>query len=424
MVFDNDALREIGFRARQASIELSKTSGHLRNLALLKIADALCDRKDEIIDANFIDIDVAKSNSLSDSMVDRLILNSERIDQISIDVRNVVNLNDPIGRMEDTKILSNGLQVARKRVPLGVIGAIFESRPNVIIDISVLCIKSGNSVILRGGSEAINTNSKIFQVLRDAVSELEIPIDALQFIESTDREIVTQLLLMKDYIDLLIPRGGGALIRRVSNEATMPVITGGIGVCHTYVDRSANLEMAENVVDNAKTHRPTVCNALDTIIVHSDVASDFLSSLAQLWESKKVKMLCDRRSLSLLEPLNLVDAKLAEDQDWDTEHLSLVAGVRIVDSLDEALDHILIHGSGHSEAIISEDYSATQRFLNEVDSSAVMVNTSTRFNDGAQLGLGAEIAISTDKLHARGPMGLSELTSYKWIVMGSGQIRK
>ena len=357
-------------------------------------------------------------------MVDRLILNSERIDQISIDVRNVVNLNDPIGRMEDTKILSNGLQVARKRVPLGVIGAIFESRPNVIIDISVLCIKSGNSVILRGGSEAINTNSKIFQVLRDAVSELEIPIDALQFIESTDREIVTQLLLMKDYIDILIPRGGGALIRRVSNEATMPVITGGIGVCHTYVDRSANLEMAENVVDNAKTHRPTVCNALDTIIVHSDVASDFLSSLAQLWKPKKVKMLCDRRSLSLLEPLNLVDAKLAEDQDWDTEHLSLVAGVRIVDSLDEALDHILIHGSGHSEAIISEDYSATQRFLNEVDSSAVMVNTSTRFNDGAQLGLGAEIAISTDKLHARGPMGLSELTSYKWIVMGSGQIRK
>ena len=335
-----------------------------------------------------------------------------------------MNLNDPIGRMEDTKILSNGLQVARKRVPLGVIGAIFESRPNVIIDISVLCIKSGNSVILRGGSEAINTNSKIFQVLRDAVSELEIPIDALQFIESTDREIVTQLLLMKDYIDLLIPRGGGALIRRVSNEATMPVITGGIGVCHTYVDRSANLEMAENVVDNAKTHRPTVCNALDTIIVHSDVASDFLSSLAQLWKPKKVKMLCDRRSLSLLEPLNLVDAKLAEDQDWDTEHLSLVAGVRIVDSLDEALDHILIHGSGHSEAIISEDYSATQRFLNEVDSSAVMVNTSTRFNDGAQLGLGAEIAISTDKLHARGPMGLSELTSYKWIVMGSGQIRK
>ena len=357
-------------------------------------------------------------------MVDRLILNSERIDQISIDVRNVVNLNDPIGRMEDMKILSNGLQVARKRVPLGVIGAIFESRPNVIIDISVLCIKSGNSVILRGGSEAINTNSKIFQVLRDAVSELEIPIDALQFIESTDREIVTQLLLMKDYIDLLIPRGGGALIRRVSNEATMPVITGGIGVCHTYVDRSANLEMAENVVDNAKTHRPTVCNALDTIIVHSDVASDFLSSLAQLWKPKKVKMLCDRRSLSLLEPLNLVDAKLAEDQDWDTEHLSLVAGVRIVDSLDEALDHILVHGSGHSEAIISEDYSATQRFLNEVDSSAVMVNTSTRFNDGAQLGLGAEIAISTDKLHARGPMGLSELTSYKWIVMGSGQIRK
>lgn len=423
MVFDNNILREIGISARQASLELSKTSGQLRNLALMRIADALRDRKDEIIDANLIDIDAAKSKHLSDPVIDRLVLNSERIDQISADVSNVANLDDPIGLMEDMKILSNGLQVARRRVPIGVIGAIFESRPNVIVDISVLCLKSGNSVVLRGGSEAINSNSKIFQVLRETIFELDIPENALQFIESTDREIVTQLLLMKDYIDLLIPRGGGDLIRRVSNEATMPVITGGIGVCHTYVDRLANLQMAEAVVDNAKTNRPTVCNALDTLLVHSDVADTFLPSLAKLWSLKKVKMLCDRRSLSLLEPLGLLDVKLADKEDWDTEHLSLVAGVRIVDSLDEALDHILIHGSGHSEAIISEDYSAVQRFLNEVDSSAVMVNTSTRFNDGGQLGLGAEIAISTDKLHARGPMGLSELTSYKWIVMGSGQIR-
>ena len=424
MVFDNSTLREIGFSARQASIELSKTSGQLRNLALIRIADALLDRKDEIIDANSFDIDAAKSKNLSEALIDRLILNSERIDQISMDVRNVANLDDPIGFMEDMRILSNGLQVSRRRVPLGVIGAIFESRPNVIVDISVLCLKSGNSVILRGGSEAINSNSKIFQVLREAISDSGIPSGALQFVESTDREIVTQLLLMKDYIDLLIPRGGGALIRRVSNEATMPVITGGIGVCHTYVDTSANLQMAETVVDNAKTNRPTVCNAMDTLIVHSNVANAFLPSLAKLWSSKKVKMLCDRRSLSLLEPMGLLDVKLADEEDWDTEHLSLVAGVRIVDSLDDALNHILIHGSGHSEAIITEDYSAAQRFLNEVDSSAVMVNASTRFNDGGQLGLGAEIAISTDKLHARGPMGLSELTSYKWIVMGSGQIRQ
>ena len=424
MVFENKILQEIGISARKASRDLSKTSGQSRNLALIRIADALRNSKDEIIEANSLDLDSAHSKHLSDSVIDRLILNSDRIDQISDDVMNVVNLRDPIGSTEDMKILSNGLQVARRKVPLGVIAAIFESRPNVIVDISVLCIKSGNAVILRGGSESINSNSKIFQVLRDAISGLDIPQNALQFIESTDRGIVSQLFLMKEYIDLLIPRGGADLIRRVSEEATMPVITGGIGVCHTYVDSSANLEIAEDIVDNAKTHRPTVCNAMDTLIVHSGVANSFLYNLALRWKSKGVEVRCDRRSLSLLEPLKLLDVTLANDEDWDTEHLSLVAGVRIVDSLDEALDHIVIHGSGHSEAIITEDYSAAQRFMNEVDSSAVMVNTSTRFNDGAQLGLGAEIAISTDKFHARGPMGLSELTSYKWIVMGAGQIRQ
>jgi glutamate-5-semialdehyde dehydrogenase len=347
----------------------------------------------------------------------------ERLDSIANDVGNVVSLPDPVGETMEMRTMPNGLQVGRRRVPLGVIGAIYESRPNVTVDISALCLKSGNGVILRGGKEAIETNSAFASVIRDSIDAAGGPKDAVQFIESTDRSLVGAMLKMKDAIDLIIPRGGQELIRRVAEEAAMPAITGGIGVCHTYVDRAANLDMAVEIAFNAKVHRPTVCNAMDSLIVHSSVAPAYLPQIAKRWASAGVQMRCDRRALSMLGPVAGGDIVPATEEDWGTEFLSLKAAVKVVDSLDEALEHIEAHGSGHSEAIVTEDYSAAMRFLNEVDSSAVMVNASTRFNDGAQFGLGAEVAISTNKMHARGPMGLRELTSYKWVVVGTGQVR-
>jgi glutamate-5-semialdehyde dehydrogenase len=307
-------------------------------------------------------------------------------------------------------------------VPLGVIGAIYESRPNITVDISALCLKSGNSVILRGGREAIRTNGALASVIRDGIEAAGAPRDAVQLVESTDRALVGEMLGMKGVIDLVIPRGGQELIRRVAEEASMPAVTGGVGVCHTYVDGAADLDMAVEIVFNAKVQRPTVCNAMDSLIVHSAVAPAYLPLIAARWAPAGVQMRCDRRAMSVLGP-DSGRVVPATEEDWGTEFLSLRAAVRVVDSLDEALEHIETYGSGHSEAIVTEDYSAAMRFLNEVDSSAVMVNALTRLNDGGQLGLGAEVAISTDKMHARGPMGLRELTSYKWVVIGTGQVR-
>jgi glutamate-5-semialdehyde dehydrogenase len=306
---------------------------------------------------------------------------------------------------------------------LGVVAAIYESRPDVTVDISALCLKSGNAVILRGGKEAIHSNTALAGLIRDSIAAAGVHEDAVQFIESTDRALVGRMLEMKDTIDLMIPRGGQELVRRVAAEATMPAITGGIGVCHTYVDRAANEDMAVDIVYNAKVQRPSVCNALDTLLVHSNIAPTYLPRIARELASAGVEMRCDRRGLSILGSTEGLRLAGATDDDWGTEFLSLTAAVKVVDSLDEALEHIETYGSGHSEAIVTEDYSAAMRFLDEVDSSAVMVNASTRFNDGAQFGLGAEVAISTNKMHARGPMGLRELTSYKWIVLGTGQIR-
>ena len=320
--------------------------------------------------------------------------------------------------------MPNGLTVGKRRVPLGVIGAIYESRPNVTIDISSLCLKSGNAIILRGGSDAINSNTALAALVKDSIADAGIPEDAVQVMETTDRAVVGQMLKAKGIIDLLIPRGSQALINRVASEATIPAITGGVGVCHTYVDRQADLEMALEIVNNAKVSRPSVCNSLDTVIVHSASASAFLPALAKRWEDAGVEMRCDTRALSLLGASAGPKAVHVTEEDWYTEHLSLTAGVRVVDSLDEALEHIDKYGSGHSEAIVTEDYRAAMRFLDEVDAGAVFVNASTRFNDGGQFGLGAEVAISTDKMHARGPMGLRELTSYKWTVLGSGHIRE
>ena len=318
----------------------------------------------------------------------------------------------------------NGMTVGKRRVPLGVIGAVYESRPNVTIDISSLCLKSGNAIILRGGSDAINSNTALASLVKDSIADAGVPEDAVQVMETTDRAVVGRMLTAKGIIDLLIPRGSQALINRVASEATIPAITGGVGVCHTYVDRQADLNMALDVVDNAKVSRPSVCNALDTVIVHSEQAQSFLPALAKRWNDVGVEMRCDTRALSLLGAANGARVVPVSEEDWTTEHLSLTAGVRVVDSLDEALEHIEMYGSGHSEAIVTEDHRTAMRFLDEVDAGAVFVNASTRFNDGGQFGLGAEVAISTDKMHARGPMGLKELTSYKWTVLGDGHIRE
>ncbi len=418
-----DELEAKGVAARVAARALAKLPTDVKNQALLNIADALASRRGEILDANQRDYTEAERNGLTEAMLDRLLMTPERLDSIANDVGNVVSLPDPVGETMEMRTMPNGLQVGRRRVPLGVIGAIYESRPNVTVDISALCLKSGNSVILRGGKEAIETNSAFASVIRDSIDAAGGPKDAVQFIGSTDRSLVGAMLKMKDAIDLIIPRGGQELIRRVAEEAAMPAITGGIGVCHTYVDRAADLDMAVEIAFNAKVHRPTVCNAMDSLIVHSSVAPAYLPHIAKRWASAGVQMRCDRRALSMLGPVAGGDIVPATEEDWGTEFLSLKAAVKVVDSLDEALEHIEAHGSGHSEAIVTEDYSAAMRFLNEVDSSAVMVNASTRFNDGAQFGLGAEVAISTNKMHARGPMGLRELTSYKWVVVGTGQVR-
>ena len=420
----NDELEVKGRAARRAARRLATISADVKNAALHNVADGLKAREEEILAANEKDIANGRERGLEEYFLDRLLLNPERLEGLANDVRGIAALPDPIGEVIDQRNMPNGLTVGKRRVPLGVIGAIYESRPNVTIDISSLCLKSGNAIILRGGSDAINSNTALAALVKDSIADAGIPEDAVQVMETTDRAVVGQMLKAKGIIDLLIPRGSQALINRVATEATIPAITGGVGVCHTYVDRQADLEMALEIVNNAKVSRPSVCNSLDTVIVHSASASAFLPALAKRWEDAGVEMRCDTRALSLLGASAGPKAVHVTEEDWRTEHLSLTAGVRVVDSLDEALEHIDKYGSGHSEAIVTEDYRAAMRFLDEVDAGAVFVNASTRFNDGGQFGLGAEVAISTDKMHARGPMGLRELTSYKWTVLGSGHIRE
>ena len=421
-----DELVHKGGAARIAARQLAKVSGGVRNQALLNIADRVVGEQDAILDANRIDLDAGRQKGLPEYYLDRMMLDPERLEAIASDVRSVASLHDPVGEIIEMRSMPNGLQVGRRRVPLGVVGVIYESRPNVTVDISTLCLKSGNAVILRGGSDTINSNTALADVIRQAVAEAGAPENAVQLFQSTDRELVGRMLEAREYIDLLIPRGGQELINRVARDAKMPAITGGVGVCHTYVDKEADLDMAADIVFNAKVQRYSVCNAMDTLLVHSTVAPAYLPKMASRFAEARVEMRCDRRALSLLGPTNgsgELTVSPASEDDWSTEHLALIAGVRVVDSLDDALDHIQTYGSGHSDAIVTEDYSAAMRFVDEVDSSAVFVNCSTRFNDGGQFGLGAEVAISTNKFHARGPMGLKELTSYKWTVMGTGQVR-
>ncbi|RLC55446.1 MAG: glutamate-5-semialdehyde dehydrogenase [Chloroflexi bacterium] len=416
-------LQTKGDAARRAARELARTSTDVKNRALEGIADSLLDRADEIIAANVIDVAGAREAGLTPAVIDRLTLNHDRLAAIAADTRAVAVLPDPVGEMTDMKLLPNGMQVGRRRVPLGVIAAIYEARPNVTVDIAALCLKSGNASILRGGKETINSNKVIASVLREAIAAAGGPGEAVQLIENTDRSLIGELLTMKDTIDLVVPRGGAELIRFVAENATMPVLTGGIGVCHTYVDRAADLGKAVAIALNAKTRKVSICNALDTLIVHAEIAASFLPDMARAFAEKDVEMRCDERALAILQEAGAGRAVAAGPEDFDTEFLSLRAAIRVVDTLDEALEHIYEHGTGHSDAIVTEDYSAAMRFLDEVDTAVCYVNASTQFTDGAQFGLGAEIIDSTQKTIARGPVGLREITTYKWIVFGNGQIR-
>ena len=418
-----DILKAKGKEAKASSRQLAKLGTAAKNRALLNLADRLLAEQETILLANRADCDEAKGHGLSAAGLDRLLLTPERLEAMAKDVHSVASLPDPVGEMIDARVLPNGLSIGKRRVPLGVIGAIYESRPNVTIDIFTLSFKSGNACILRGGHEALRSNKALVEVVWRALEESDVPRGVLQFVEDPDRALVESMLEMREYIDLLVPRGGADLIRYVGENASMAVVTGGVGVCHTYVDKSANLDMASAISYNAKVQRPTVCNAMDTLLVHSEVAPSWLPRIASEWGQAGVQMRCDRRALSILAPSGNEAVQEATDEDWGKEHLALVASVRIVDSLDDALDHIELYGSGHSEAIVAEDYTAAMRFLDEVDAAAVFVNASTRFTDGAEFGLGAEVGISTQKFHARGPMGLRELTTYKWVVMGTGQVR-
>lgn len=414
-----------GEAARRAARVLARTSTDVKNRALLAIADALQERSEEVLRANGQDVQGGREAGLSDAVIDRLTLTNDKIEAIASDVRDVATLPDPVGEMIDMRTLPNGLKVGRRRVPLGVIAAIYESRPNVTVDIASLCLKSGNACILRGGKETINSNRVIAGVLREAIASAGAPGEAVQLIENTDRALVGEMLKMRGVIDLVVPRGGAELIRFVVENATMPVLTGGTGVCHTYVDRAADVEKAARITHNAKTRRFTICNALDTVLVHRDIASEALPAIAGKWSEAGVEIRCDEDAMRILQGAEVPDAKLrpAEPEDFGREFLALIAAVKVVDSLDDALEHIYRYGTGHSDAIITEDYSAAMRFLDEVDTAVCYVNASTQFTDGAQFGLGAEIIDSTQKTIARGPVGLREITTYKWIVFGNGQTR-
>ena len=409
--------------ARAATRPLGRATTEQKNRALEAIAALLEERTAEILAANAADYAEAQGGGMSVTLLDRLLLNEERVRGMAADVRATAALPDPIGEEFDASTLPNGLRIRRRRVPLGVIAAVYESRPNVTVDIAALCIKSGNAVVLRGGKEAIRSTTTLARIVRDALAQEGLPEDAVQIIESTDRAIVGQMLVYEGGIDLLIPRGSDTLIRFVRDNARIPVVTGGIGVCHTYVDASADIGQAVAIAHNAKTQRPTVCNALDTLIVHAEAAPGLLPALVAAWAVDRVEIHADHRALALIGPEPPTRVIPAVEDDWGREFLSLTAAVKVVDSLDEALSHIEEHGSGHSEAILTTDEGNAARFLDEVDAAAVYVNASTRFTDGSQLGLGAEAAISTNKLHARGPMGLRELTSYKWTIIGDGHIR-
>lgn len=405
-------LTNMGKAAKDAAFHLATASTAQKNKALAIIADELEANEQIILEANAKDIEAGRQAGLTEALLDRLLLNKERLAGIASDVRNVINLTDPVGSEIDSKVLENGMFLTKRRVPLGVVGVIYEARPNVTIDIAALCLKTGNASILRGGKETFHSNMELVKVIQSALEKAELPAASVQYIEKPDRELVSQLLKLDEYVDMIIPRGGAGIHKMCKENSNIPVIIGGFGISHIFVDESADLERSLDVVENAKVQRPSACNALDTLLVHEAVADEFLPKLVAKM-SDKVAFVADSSAKALLlEASNVRDAK---DGDFDTEWLSFTLGVKVVKDLDEAIHHMRVHNASHSDAIMSNDLVNTERFINSVDSAAVYVNASTRFTDGAQFGLGAEVAVSTQKLHARGPMGLEELTSYKWV---------
>ena len=411
-------LRRQVLAAKEAARKLRVLSSSKKNAALLAMAKALRERADEVLAANREDLDQGRERGLSKALLDRLALNQDRVEGLAKGLEEVAALPDPVGEVEGMWKRPNDLQVGLVRVPLGVVAMIYEARPNVTADAAGLCLKAGNSVVLRGGSEAIRSNIAIGNVICDASAEVGLPKDAVCGVQNTDRKLVRELIRMHDAIDVVIPRGGAGLIRTVVEEATVPVIETGVGNCHTYVDKAADLQMALEIAINAKIQRPGVCNAMETLLVHGEIAEAFLPKLAEQLLDKVELRGCP-------ETCRLIpQAKPATEEDWATEYLDYILAIRVVPSFADAVAHINQYSTGHSEAIVTEDYSAARRFLEEIDAAAVYVNASTRFTDGGQFGLGAEIGISTQKLHARGPMGLKALTTTKFIIYGEGQIRK
>lgn len=412
-----DYCQDVARRAKVASRLLARVRGERKNAWLQQSALQLRQRQEDLIRANGKDLEAAPGYGLTDAQIDRLRLTPDRIDSVAIGLEEVASLRDPIGEVIDSCVRPNGLDIQKVRVPLGVVFFIYESRPNVTADAAAICVKSGNAVILRGGKEALFSNQAIAGIMHDVAVQQGLPPDAVQMVNTTDRMAVGHFLAKNDYIDVAIPRGGEGLIRRVASEATMPVIKHFAGNCHVYIDSSSNRKMAEEITVNSKCQRMGVCNAAESLLVHADVAAEFLPAVAARLAENNIELRGDRRTCQLVPA-----AKGVTEEDYATEYLGPTMSVKVVDSLDEAIEHINRYGSGHTDAIVTNDLSAAREFTARVDSSAVLVNASTRFNDGGQFGLGAEIGISTDKFHARGPCGLRELTSYKYIVLGDGQV--
>ncbi|EGR0696624.1 glutamate-5-semialdehyde dehydrogenase [Vibrio parahaemolyticus] len=405
-------LTNMGKAAKDAAFELATASTAQKNQALAIIADELEANSAAILTANAKDIELGREAGLTDALLDRLLLNEERLTGIANDVRNVISLNDPVGSEIDSKVLENGMSLSRRRVPLGVVGVIYEARPNVTIDIAALCLKTGNASILRGGKETFFSNMELVKVIQSALAKANLPAASVQYIEKPDRELVSQLLKLDDYVDMIIPRGGAGLHKMCKENSTIPVIIGGFGISHIFVDESADLEKSLNVVENSKVQRPSACNSLDTLLVHEKVAAKFLPMIVERM-SDKVTFVAEPKAKALMAQATQI--RDAVEGDFDTEWLSYTLGVKVVADVKDAIEHMRVHNASHSDAIMTNSLINSELFINSVGSAAVYVNAATRFTDGAQFGLGAEVAVSTQKLHARGPMGLEELTSYKWV---------
>ncbi|HHG3020818.1 TPA: glutamate-5-semialdehyde dehydrogenase [Vibrio parahaemolyticus] len=405
-------LTNMGKAAKDAAFELATASTAQKNQALAIIADELEANSAAILAANAKDIELGREAGLTDALLDRLLLNEERLTGIANDVRNVISLNDPVGSEIDSKVLENGMSLSRRRVPLGVVGVIYEARPNVTIDIAALCLKTGNASILRGGKETFFSNMELVKVIQSALAKANLPAASVQYIEKPDRELVSQLLKLDDYVDMIIPRGGAGLHKMCKENSTIPVIIGGFGISHIFVDESADLEKSLNVVENSKVQRPSACNSLDTLLVHEKVAAKFLPMIVERMNDK-VTFVAEPKAKALMTQATQI--RDAAKGDFDTEWLSYTLGVKVVADVKDAIDHMRVHNASHSDAIMTNSLINSELFINSVGSAAVYVNAATRFTDGAQFGLGAEVAVSTQKLHARGPMGLEELTSYKWV---------